>query len=289
MKYFTSSICPYCHSEGKYLLQFLSRCYHRCPGCDLIYIYKVGNYGNETRMEFYRDEYHKIYTDDQRGEYRLGLNYHILDLIESRKGLGKILDVGTGLGSFLKYAQVRGWEIYGIEPSRESSLKAIELVGKKIFNGTLNEYKEGGDFDAITFINVLDHLAEPWQEIEYARNQIKPQGLIYLRFPNGSVHTSILRIASRFKAANLISRYLVFHEYCFTKKYIKRLLNDFGFEKTVVANSVSSEGDPNRLFRSEFFARNIKKFVSAITRLVHMLSAKKLLSGVSLEVTAYKR
>ena len=31
---------------------------------------------------------------------------------------------------------------------------AIELVGKKIFNGTLKEYKEDGDFDAITFINV---------------------------------------------------------------------------------------------------------------------------------------
>lgn len=240
-------------------------------------------------MKFYRDEYHKIYAGDQRSGYRLGLNSHILDLIESRKDFGKILDVGAGLGFFLKYAQVRGWQICGIEPSRESSLKAIELVGKKIFNGVLKEYKGDGGFDAITFINVLDHLAEPWQEIEYARNQIKPQGLIYLRFPNGSVHTSILRIASRFRAANLISRYLVFHEYCFTKRYIKRLLSDFGFEKTIVANSVSSEGDPNRLFQSESFARNIKKFVYAITRLVYMLSAGKILLGVSLEVTAYKR
>ena len=240
-------------------------------------------------MEFYRDEYNKIYADDQRGEYRLGLNRHILDLIESLKGFGKILDVGTGLGFFLKDAQDRSWDVYGIEPSGESAVKAIELVGKKIFNGALNEYKEGGDFDAITFINVLDHLAEPWQGIKIARNQIKPQGLIYLRFPNGSVHTSILRIASRIGAANLISRYLVFHEFCFTKRYIKRLLSDSGFEKTVVANSVSSEGDPNRLFQSEFIARNIKKFVYAVTRFVYMLSAGKILLGVSLEVTAYKR
>ena len=168
-------------------------------------------------------------------------------------------------------------------------MTAKELVGKKIFNGTLKEYKGDKDFDAITFINVLDHLAEPWQQIEYAGNQIKSQGLIYLRFPNGSVHTSILRIASRFGAANLISRYLVFHEYCFTKRYIKRLLSDYGFKKTVVANSVSSEGDPNRLFQSEFFAKNIKKFVYAVTRVVYMLSAGKILLGVSLEVTAYKR
>jgi 2-polyprenyl-3-methyl-5-hydroxy-6-metoxy-1,4-benzoquinol methylase len=289
MKYITKSKCPYCNCEGKYLFLILSRCYHRCPGCDLIYIYKVDNYGNEASMEFYRDKYHKIYADDQGGEYRQGLNSHILDLIESRKDFGKILDVGAGLGFFLKDARNRGWEIYGIEPSKESSEMAIGLIGKKIFNGALKEYKGDGDFDAITFINVLDHLAEPWQEIENARNQTKPQGLIYLRFPNGSIHTSILSIASRFRAANLISRYLVFHEYCFTKRYIKRLLSDSGFKKTIVANSVPSEGDPNRLFHGEFIARNIKKFVYAVTRLVYMLSAKKILLGVSLEVTAYKR
>lgn len=166
---------------------------------------------------------------------------------------------------------------------------AIELVGKKIFNGTLKEYKEDGDFDAITFINVLDHLAEPWQEIEYARNQIKPQGLIYLRFPNGLIHTLVFRIASKFRLANIISRYLVFHKYCFTKKYIKRLLNDLGFEKIDVANSIPSVGDPYRLFQNKFYARNIKKFIYSVARLLYILSIRKILLGISLEVTAFKK
>ena len=61
-------------------------------------------------MEFYRDEYHKIYADDQRGKYRLGLNCHILDRIESLKGLGKMLDVGTGLGFFSKGCSRQGLE-----------------------------------------------------------------------------------------------------------------------------------------------------------------------------------
>lgn len=59
-------------------------------------------------MEFYRNEYYKIYSKDQRGGYRIGMNGHILDLIETRKKIGKILDVGTGLGFFLKEAQKRG-------------------------------------------------------------------------------------------------------------------------------------------------------------------------------------
>jgi 2-polyprenyl-3-methyl-5-hydroxy-6-metoxy-1,4-benzoquinol methylase len=197
--------------------------------------------------------------------------------------------VGAGLGFFLKEAQKRGWKIYGIEPSKESSAIAIELVGKKIFNGTLKEYKGDGDFDAITFINVLDHSVEPWQEIEYIRKHIKPQGLIYLRFPNGLIHTLVFRIASKFRLANIISRYLVFHEYCFTKKYIKRLLNDLGFEKIDVANSIPSKGDPYRLFQNEFYARNIKKLVYVITGLIYILSAKRILLGISLEVTAFKK
>lgn len=289
MKYLTNSICPYCHCEGKYLFQILSRCYHRCPDCDLIYIYKVNNHEDKTRVEFYRDEYYKMYADDQRDGYRLGLYCHILDLIESRKACGKLLDVGTGIGLFIKKAQERGWQIYGIEPSKESSVMAKELVGEKIFNGTLKEYKGDRDFDAISFINVLDHSSEPWQEFEYAIKQIKPQGLIYLRFPNGLMHALIFRIASIFRVANLISKYLVFHEYCFTKKYIKRLLSDCGFEKIDIVNSTPSEGNPDRLFQSEFCARNIKRLVSVIAGLIHIVSAKRTLLGITLEVTALKR
>mgnify|MGYP003981554127 CR=1 FL=1 len=289
MKYPTQSKCPYCHCEGKYFFQILSRCYYRCIDCDLIYIYKVDSHKNKARMEFYKNKYYTIYTNDQREGGRLGLYCHILDLIESRKGCGNLLDVGAGLGFFIKKAQERGWKVYGIEPSKESSAIAVELVGKNIFNGTLEEYKGGRDFDAITFINVLDHLDEPWQEIEHVRKQIKPRGLIYLRFPNGLMHTLVFRIASRFRASKLISKYLVFHEYCFTKKYIERLLNDCGFGEINVVNSTPSEGNSGRLFRSEFYARKIKKFVYVIMGLIYILSAKKILLGTSLEVTAFRR
>ena len=289
MKYPINSKCPYCYSEGKSLFQILSRCYHRCIDCDLIYIYNNDNYVNKARMEFYRDEYYEIYTDDQRDGHRKNLNSHILDLLESRKKLGKVLDVGTGLGFFLKDAQGRGWHIYGIEPSKKSSVMAIELVGKKVFNGTLKEYKKDGNFDVITFINVLDHLAEPWQEIIHARNLIMSQGIIYLRFPNGFIHTLVFRIASRFRAAKLISKYLVFHEYCFTRKYIKRLLKDCGFEEIDVVNSIPTEGNSDRLLQSDYYARNIKKFIFFVARLLYILSVKKILLGMSLEVTAIKK
>ncbi len=288
MKTQTPSRCPYCHRKGRYYFKIRSRIYHRCFKCDLIYIVDAQNSGTKV-IKYYEENYYEKYTTDQRGGHRLGLNCHILDLIETKKRTGKILDVGTGLGFFLNDAQKRGWQIYGIEPSKKSSAITVELVGKKISKGTLREYKENRDFDVITFINVLDHMPEPWQEIDKAINLIKPHGLIYLRFPNGLIHTLAFRIASKFRMENLISKYLVFHEYCFTVKYIKRVLEDFGFERIEIVNSISSEGDPYRLFQNKFYARNIKKVIYSVTRLLYILSIKKILLGISLEVTAIKR
>lgn len=288
MKSRTPSSCPYCHGKGKYHFKIRLRVYHRCLECDLIYIVDARDRGVKV-IKYYEEKYYEKETADQKDEHRLGLNCHTLDLIESKKKTGKILDIGTGLGFFLEQAQKRGWQVYGIEPSKLSSAIAVELVGEKIFKGTLKEYKGNGGFDVLTFINVLDHSTEPWQEIDRATNLIKPHGLIYLRFPNGLIHTLVFRMASIFRAANLISRYVVFHEYCFTKKYIKRLLNDFGFKKIEVVNSIPSEGNPYRIFKNEFYDNNIKKFVYAITRLVYILSARNILLGISLEVTAFKR
>ena len=280
--------CPYCHGKARYYFGIRSSIYNHCLECDLIY--RVNAQGSDVKVrKYYEESYYDQYTTDQEGGHRQCLNSHILDLIETRKRTGRILDVGMGLGFFLNDAQKRGWQIYGIEPSKKSSEMAMELLGKKVFTGTLKEYKENGNFDVITFINALDHSVEPWREIEYARSQMKPQGLIYLRFPNGLIHTLIYRLALKFKMTNLISKYLVFHEYCITVKYIKKILKDFGFEGIEIANSRPSGGDPHKLFQNEFYTRSIKKIMYAINSIVYILSIKKIILGVSIEVIAFKK
>lgn len=288
MKDHIPSKCPYCHGKARYYFKIRLSTYRHCPECDLIY--RVNAQGSDVKVrKYYEESYHDQYTTDQEGGHRQCLNSHILDLIETKKRTGKILDVGMGLGFFLNDAQKRGWQIYGIEPSKKSSEMAIELLGEKAFTGTLKEYKENGDFDVITFINTLDHSVEPWREIEYARSQIKPQGLIYLRFPNGLIHTLIFRLASKFKMTNLVSKYLVFHESCITEKYIKRVLKDIGFEGIEIVNLHPSQGDPDKLFQHEFYTICIKKFTHVINIIVYILSIKKILSGVSIEVIAFKK
>jgi SAM-dependent methyltransferase len=198
------------------------------------------------------------------------------------------LDVGTGCGFFLVAAKERQWKAKGVEPSIQSVEIARGQNGLDVFCGTLGHYDENGQFDVITFINVLDHSPSPWLEINRARELLRPGGLIYLRFPNGLLHGRIYRIAHKISLAISLRKFLVFHMYSFTPKYIKRLLHDHGFVQTAVLNSPPSEGDPYKLFPNPVVAVYVKKLIYSFAKCTETISCGKLFFGTSLEVTAVK-
>lgn len=239
-------------------------------------------------LTHYREDYFGRYYFDQVEGSRNKLFNHILDSIEERKKSGSLLDVGTGCGFFLATAQKRGWEANGIEPSVQSVEVAQREYGLDLFKGTLQEYDGNVQFDAVTFINVLDHSAEPWEEIERARGLLKPGGLIYLRFPNGFLHTQIYRLALKFRLVNLVQKFLVFHQFCFTPKFIRRFLRDWGFSRINILNSPPSEGDPHKLFYLLSLAQFIKKSLYLMAKAIEAISGRKILLGTSLEAMAVK-
>jgi SAM-dependent methyltransferase len=279
--------CPYCSIPGDFYFRIFSRIYNRCRECSLIYRCIQGNY--EDFLSAYQDDYFARYSADQIEGRRDKLYDHILDLIEARKKIGKILDVGTGCGLFMVAAQKRGWNVSGVEPSVQSVEVARNQNALDVFNGTLQEYNENDKFDAITFINVLDHLVEPWKEIELAKQLLKPEGLIYIRFPNSFLHAWIYRLASKLGFANFALRFLVFHQYSFSPKYIKRLLSDLCFSEITILNSPPSDGDPHNLFFNPTFAQYIKKFLYISAKAIGVISGQKILLGTSLEVIAEKK
>ena len=67
----------------------------------------------------------------------------------------RLLDVGSGTGSFLKTAKVRGWRVFGIESSRQASAQARK-AGIEVAEGFFNvETAPGlGRFDAVHLSNV---------------------------------------------------------------------------------------------------------------------------------------
>ena len=76
----------------------------------------------------------------------------------------------------------------------------------------------------------------PWKEIEHAKQLLTSDGQIFIRIPNGFLHSHLLKIGALLGIENRISKLLVFHEYSFNLKYIKRLLTYYEFDNIEFQN-----------------------------------------------------
>lgn len=278
--------CPYCNADSEVYLSIYSRTYCKCLECDLVFRDLQESY--DRTLASYCYDYFSEYSVDQTEGSRDSLFQHILGLIEKRAEIGRVLDVGSGCGFFLLAAQKRGWKVKGIEPSLQSVKVSHGQLGLDVFPGSLQDFSDKGTFDVITFINVLDHSAMPWLEIGRAYRLLRPGGLIYLRFPNGLLHNNLYRIIYRLGIHKRASKYLVFHQYSFTSRYIRRLLSDYGFSRCTSYNSPPTKGDPHRLFPDPAFATYVKRLVYTVARSIETLSLGRLYLGSSLDVTAVK-
>ena len=277
--------CPYCDNEGRHCFDFFSRSYYRCCNCDLIYQPIPVSYDDVAAV--YRDFSSDRYISDQMDGTRKKLFDHIIDLIEENIGADGLLDVGTSCGSFLVVARDRNWRVEGIEPSTQA-VKVAHDSNLDVFHGTLQEYEKDAQFGVITFINVLEHSAQPWLEIRRATELIRPGGLLYVRFPNGFLHSKTLQLAHQVGLSDHFLKFLVFHRYVFTDLYIRRLLEDHGFRQIAILNSPPSESNPHYLFHTRSFSYCFKRFLYTIAVTAGTLSKGKIFLGTSLEVTAVK-
>ncbi len=275
-----SASCPYCRSAAKFGFKIYGMDYFRCPQCDLIF---KGGSGEKARTDLighFATRYFRNSAHDQLSGSRDSLYRHIIEDIEGKTDRGWLLDVGCGCGLFLKEACDKGWQISGIDPSHESVAHAEGILGIPVFQGTLIDYP-GGVFDVITLINVLDHSPEPWRDVEKARTMLGPGGLLYLRFPNGRLHALLLTFADSLHARTLMEKYLIFHEYSFTPRFIHRLLDRAGFGEIEIRNARLSGGETAGWF--------LKALVRVILKYGSPVSPSGFLFGPSLEVTARKK
>ncbi len=106
---------------------------------------------------------------------------------------GRLLDVGAATGFFLDLARKRGYHTVGVEPGAEAAKKA-ELKGLNVVHGTIDDLAEPPEsFDAITMLDVLEHLPAPSTDLARARRLLKPGGLLAINTPDyGSLLARVL-------------------------------------------------------------------------------------------------
>lgn len=198
-----------------------------CKGCGIIF---AENYAAD-RSHLYDDSYWVWDAENRKAEKLIGeakrtaFALQLGNLKKYIKPKGKkLLDIGTGFGYLLEVAAEMGFDCYGIDISK----KAVEVSSKKfpskIKCGDLASADYDPEyFDAISIVDVLEHIPNPHESIAEAKRILKPGGLLFIISPNSSSITRLLAGKNWFQ-------YKYEHVLYFNKKSLKFLLKKHSFE-----------------------------------------------------------
>ncbi len=105
----------------------------------------------------------------------------------------RILDIGSGVGTFVVACRERGLQAFGIEPDRigpGGSLTSIQIARRRLpepaFAVAVGERLPFADqtFDLITMNQVMEHVAEQRAVLREATRVLKAGGALYIACPN---------------------------------------------------------------------------------------------------------
>jgi 2-polyprenyl-3-methyl-5-hydroxy-6-metoxy-1,4-benzoquinol methylase len=109
---------------------------------------------------------------------------HKYKLASNGLKVGKVLDIGCGVGDFLHTAEMHGWECTGVEPSEDAKVIAQKRMNGIIISSEDLENIPEGYFDLITMWHVLEHVDDLKWQVEQLRRLVKPKGRVVIALPN---------------------------------------------------------------------------------------------------------
>ena len=107
-----------------------------------------------------------------------------IDQIKGLNPKGKLLDIGCSYGDFFLLAEKKGYEVTGIDVSKD----AVDFMlrrNKKVFYGSLEELNfSDGSFDVVTMWEVLEHLQYPSLVLKEVYRILSKKGILAVDIPN---------------------------------------------------------------------------------------------------------
>ncbi|TGK82400.1 methyltransferase domain-containing protein [Leptospira noumeaensis] len=154
-----------------------------CKKCGHVY----SSYEQEEHYEGYWDGAEQTYDLKWWDEaHRAVYSDFISTYLKQEKG--NLLDVGCGLGFFVKAVLTKkpGWSAVGYEISKQAVKFANEQNGMKtVYAGLVQDSKLPNEsFDIITLWDVIEHIPKPHSLLNYLYGLLKPGGILFLQTPN---------------------------------------------------------------------------------------------------------
>jgi SAM-dependent methyltransferase len=160
-------------------------------------------------------------------------------------GISTLLDVGCSDGRFAELIQRerRGLAVDGVEPDPETATVA-DVRLRTVYRGLFPEaVPEGQRYDCITFLDCLEHFADPWGSLGAAERHLNPGGTIVASLPNiryaGALYTILRHKDWPWDDTGIFDRT---HLRFFTKLSMRRLFEDSGYavERCAPINQVGN-------------------------------------------------
>jgi 2-polyprenyl-3-methyl-5-hydroxy-6-metoxy-1,4-benzoquinol methylase len=187
-------------------------------------------YDQQWSEAWIEEEFSGTYKDVIFDRILTGLDRH---LVSSPR---RLLDVGAHAGRFMHLAQLRGWQVEGIELNPRTAACAARRTGAPVHQVNAQSLALRGDrYDAIVVTDVLEHIPEPVRLLRVLRQLSAPAGILAIKVPNGSAQWVKERCLAKLTTHQVSLADNLVHVNQFTPKSLASAIEAAGFSRVRVA------------------------------------------------------
>jgi SAM-dependent methyltransferase len=260
----------------------------RCPRCGLLFTREPSPVAREGAV---------MADAERRLEERVARRRaaHFARVLAQAGPPGRVLDVGTGIGTFLDIAGRAGWQAVGVDVDAA----AVACAGARGLDARAGELRAvdlpAASFDLVTLWNVLDFVADPVALLGDCHRLLAPRGRLFVRTPNAAFQRHGARLGRALAAVGLARlvadrprRLAIFHASNFGARALRVALARAGYRRLVLRNSAPIPGDPYGAFDgvSERTVTVAKHALFGAAQAAALASGGRWLIGPSLEAWA---
>jgi 2-polyprenyl-3-methyl-5-hydroxy-6-metoxy-1,4-benzoquinol methylase len=227
------SRCPLCGSESAKRLELSHTLVWQCKANNCGLEFASPQLDDQELAHVYTNLYYPPNGDgspNKREGTPDGVLRQVLPQLEASQGTLKglrLLDYGCGRGPLSRIAFDFGLDPVGIEPDPVARSIAAGQTGMLVYPSLaeLRSEHPAARFELIILWNVIEHLRQPWSELQEMRTLLCPNGRLLLC----TMNTECLR--ARLERRRWISYEDPTHFYYFNRKSLERVLGSGGFQQ----------------------------------------------------------